>query len=148
MQCFYLQYMFECGSGPATLRITPRVNDGKWHHVNLERNGKSQSTLHPLPKPEYVPHDQVLSKIKQWSYTGIVHYNIPCRIRLTSLAPACYVMIEDTQSIVKILSTTNLKLLQCQLNRIFFAFSQETSRSWSLTQRSQQIRKADVVQKS
>ena len=35
-----LQYTFECGSGPASAITVPKVNDGNWHNVTLERTGK------------------------------------------------------------------------------------------------------------
>lgn len=40
----YLQYKFECGSGPATLVTAAKVNDGEWHEVTLERTSKSDFT--------------------------------------------------------------------------------------------------------
>ena len=36
-----VQYTFECGSGPASMITGENMNDGNWHNVTLERNGKS-----------------------------------------------------------------------------------------------------------
>ncbi|XP_041359153.1 protocadherin Fat 1-like isoform X2 [Gigantopelta aegis] len=40
-----LQYRFDCGSGPGLVRIPIDVNDGKWHKVMVERNGRSAELL-------------------------------------------------------------------------------------------------------
>eukprot|EP00112_Aurelia_sp_Birch-Aquarium-sp1_P015773 Seg3520.1 transcript_id=Seg3520.1/GoldUCD/mRNA.D3Y31 product=Pikachurin protein_id=Seg3520.1/GoldUCD/D3Y31 len=40
LQSGIVEFRFDCGTGPAVIRSTLKLNSTKWHHVRVERNGK------------------------------------------------------------------------------------------------------------